>query len=138
MSETNGKIKRYSLRCKQEPLLMENADTGEMEHYVLQEMSGTDRDGYANAMSGRVRRQGDVETVTNYTGLHANLISRCLHRAELEIDENTDDVRILRVLGRVKEDEVQKYPASVQADLFAQCQLICGLNAAAREQAKNS
>lgn len=142
MSENNGagqtKPMRFSLKRREEPLILEDPGTGDPQHYVLREMDGTQRDAYLNGMAGRIQQRGEVSSITNYTGLHANLISRCLHRAELELDEEGNVVRVIALKSTVEEKEVQRFPSSVQAELFAICQHMNGLNREAREEAKNS
>lgn len=129
-------IKRYSLRRQEIPLYLEDPETGELQGHVLREMKSTERDLYMNAASGRMKDGG--AGVTDFRGLYAQLICRCLYRADLTEDQETGEIKIENVAEKpVSALVINGYPSSTQSELFDECQEINGLNRRARETAKN-
>jgi hypothetical protein len=79
------------------------------EEYELREMDAATRDDYLDQLARRmaVSPDGKIMGVRQIQGMQASLIARCLFRANGE---------------RVKEEEVQQWPASTVQALFETAQ----------------
>ena len=74
-------------------------------------------------MSGKMafNKEGEVNNITDYSDLHANLVSLTLY------DENDELVSL---------DTIHKYPARMTTALYEKAQEISGLGKEAKEKAK--
>lgn len=88
---------------------------------VLREMDGAVRDSFLNGQKGKVRQS--TREVIDFKDLHTSLISRCLY------DVGTDKL--------VSADEIRKFPAKVQSELYNLCIKLNGLSEKAEAEAKN-
>jgi hypothetical protein len=122
MSETNGEVKRYSLKRKVVVIELEGED-GTVSACELREMNGTERDRFLNTSNRRLKTdsQGNAVGVSDFNGIYADLIAQCLYREG----------------ALVPKSEILNFPASLQADLHRICQEINSLGDKAREAAKN-
>ncbi len=99
---------------------------GKEENLVLREMSAALRDKYLDEMAARVRLSSDgtPQGIKKFEGLQADLLRKCLFRDGKPVEP----------------EEIQKWPSSVVAKLFAKAQEINGLGKAvetAPVEAKN-
>jgi hypothetical protein len=115
--------RRFSLRYREERLVLEEPDGTERE-YVLREFAGQIRDQYLNTMATKIRtgQDGKPSGMKDFSGLATDLLALCLFYADGTLVPRT---------------KIQSFPSSVQMELFKLTQDICGLTAAAKEEAKN-
>lgn len=114
--------KKYSLRRKEEPFDVETED-GRTLTYVMREMDGALRDEYLTVNNQRISTKDGQTTVTDFTGLYAALLSRCV------FDENNRPV---------SEAAMQAWPAGVQEEVFKDAMVMNGLDKDAKAAAKNA
>ena len=100
-------MSKYSLKRKEFHLSLEKAEGG-TEELKMVEMTAADRDGYLDRLSKRIKVGPDGKStgLSKFEGLQADLISSCLYRGEV----------------RVSADDIQRWPASVVADIFKEAQ----------------
>lgn len=86
------------------------APDGKPQDYELYEMTGTERDAYLETLGKRMARDkdGKVTGISNYKGLQADLVSRCLYKKGED--------------KPVPADIVQSWPASALSALFTAAQ----------------
>lgn len=116
--------------------------TGNLRLFRLRELDGDSRDKYLNNLSKRVSTSGDgkVSKVTNFDGLQANLLTKCLFEVEGGKLEKTDDGVEVITGGTEKTlslTELQVWPAKVQSRIFDKAKDISGLDEEAEKKAKN-
>lgn len=99
---------KYSFKRKSIHISIEN-DTGEgTTEYELREMTAAQRDNYLDGLNKRLRIvNGTAAGVARFEGLQADLISACLY-------DNGG--------GVIPITEIQKWPASLVAQIFKQAQ----------------
>lgn len=119
-----SEVKRFSLSFKEIPIEIIDPETARPRPYILREFPGAERDAWLNALTSRVRTlpNGKQGGIKNFTGMQADLISRCLFDEENKL---------------VSVNTIQKWPASVQIAIHEMCQKLCGLDDAAEGEAKN-
>lgn len=125
MSMNEHEPMEFVLEQAEIPVTLKDPKTGEVIHCIMRELDGRQRDAYLNSLARRMKT-GKGGQVRDFSGLYANLISRCL------IDRETREPRF-------KEDQIQAFPSSVQSALFKKAQEISGLgdDDAAEAEAKN-
>jgi hypothetical protein len=108
MSKTVKPLK-FTLQRKEVPVEIDERK------YVLKEMDGYHRDMYLNIVTKSQTGSADGRTirVKNFEGLQAKLINLCLFN---ESGEN------------VATEEIQKWPAAMQTELFREAQSLNGLD----------
>lgn len=107
------KVLEFDLTLNEYPVKLKDKD-GNVKEYILREMDGKARDAYLTNMSGRMTVKADGKTtVSNFNGLQASLITRCLFDKEGK---------------QVPDTEIQSWPSRVQTLIHKECQEICGLN----------
>lgn len=122
--EGNGQtVKRYSLRLKTIDVTLED-NNGLDREWQLREMDGDLRDQFLSKSNDRLKI-GKVNSVKDFKGVYAELISFCLY------DGRTDKA------GRVPMKQIQRFPSSTQIAMFRDCQEMNGLNKEAEADAKN-
>ena len=106
-------MSKLSLRRKSESVLIETEEGTDV-NMELREMSASERDSYLESLTKRVRFDpaGRPGGVKDFTGIHADLLTRCLFR------ENQS----------VPHGEIQGWPASVTSELYAMAQKLNGLD----------
>lgn len=122
--ETEKKSDRLTLSLTRRRVEVDlEGEDGGVATYTLREMTGTERDQYLADMSLRTKwDKGVPKGLSNYKGIQSSLISRCL------FDPNG---------RRVEDATIQKWPASVQTELFKQCQKMNGLGDDSEAGSKN-
>lgn len=117
---------RFELRLNRRDVVLVDPETDEEKNYYLLELDGTERDGYLNTVSSRIRVGADGKgQVKNFDGFQATLIAKSLH------DADTNEKVQLKV--------IQKFPAKVQGALFKAAQDLSGLDLEVEgEEEKNS
>ncbi len=82
--------------------------------HTIQELDGIELGQWRTDMADRVRTdsQGKVTGVTNFNGIEANLICRCLRNAKGEA---------------VVSGQIERWPASAIAAIFKVCQEVNGM-----------
>ena len=113
----------FELEFESLPVRIRNPQSGEVEEYLLVELSGVDRDKYMNLMGKRLVVVGKGSKISDYTNLEAELISRSL--------KHVDSGKFVAV------DKIKHWPAKVISKLFKEAQRISGLDAEATAEAKN-
>jgi len=116
-------VMRVSLRLKEVSIELEG-EKGEVKKWKLRELNGTDRNGYLNKMSSRVKTGKDGKSVgiKSFDGFQADLLSLCLY------DENGE---------LVSAEDIETLPSNAQQKLFEKAQEISGLNVGSEEIEKN-
>lgn len=113
---------RVSIVLKERPVLVTEAN-GEERKFVLRELTGEERDVYLSWMSKRIKfEDGKATNITNFEGMQAELLARCLHDEENKL---------------VPVDILQKFPASALSVLFEVAQTLNGLSIEGAKEAKN-
>jgi len=103
---------KFTLKLKEVPVDIVDID-GQEKVYILQELTGAQRDIFLNEMGERLKYTGGkAQGLTNYEGLQAGLVSLCL------FDDKKEPV---------KKEVIQSYPASVLSSLFDAAQELSGL-----------
>ena len=136
--------KTYDLAFNQLGITLRNPTTNDLEHYLLREFDGTTRDTYLNGISkiAKTNAKGGTTGVKKFDGLQASLIALCMFHATREEVGNAPPgeeewvYTLDEAKGRVKEAWVQQLPSHIGNDLFAECQVLCGLGKKANADAK--
>jgi hypothetical protein len=116
------KTLEFTLVLKEIPVKMKGAD-GKVRDYKLVELDAEDRDKFLNSLGGRIKYvNGKPQGMSNYEGLQASLLSRCLYNDEGNL---------------VPQKEIQKFPAGVASALFKEAQKLSAFDEEAAEESKN-
>jgi hypothetical protein len=89
---------------------------------VLKEMDGYKRDMYLNSQRGKV--ENNSRNLKDFADVQTSLIAQCL------FDKNTGEA--------VASKDIREFPSKVQMKLYTLCMELCGFDAKAEEEAKNS
>ena len=112
----------FDLVLAEESVTLKGAD-GIVKECVLREMNGRDRDGYLNLLKSRIAIDAQGRpSIKSFDGHQASLIAKCL------FDEAGNPVPMA---------EINAFPASVQAALFASAQSLNALDEAGAGEVKN-
>lgn len=103
---SDQETKRFKLTLKQIPDIELETPEGDVIPCVIQELTGKLRDTYLNKLGKRVDPAGGDTRVKDFEGLHADLLVRSLLKVTTE------------GLIPFTVDEIQEFPAPVQAELF--------------------
>jgi len=124
--EKDDGVLRFSLSLDELKVELEDPETGETGKYILREMNGKARDAYLGFIGKKMNtsKNGDVQ-MTDYEGLQANLLSRCLFKI---VDGKREPVDF---------KVIQEFPARVQTSLFETAKKISGMDDEAEETAGN-
>lgn len=115
----------FDLTREEKPIRIRNPKTGEVSDYVVREMDGTLRDSYLSAQAKRVNVvEGKVTGIREFDGMTAMLLTRCLYKQP----ENTP----------VTAQEVQAWPAKVQAAIHEIAERLNGLGKFKQEAEANA
>tara|TARA_R110002020_G_scaffold12409_6_gene45510 strand:- start:18591 stop:18995 length:405 start_codon:yes stop_codon:yes gene_type:complete len=119
-------VLRFSLSLDEVDVELEDPDSGETGKYILREMNGAARDQYLGFIGAKMNtsKEGDIQ-MTDYEGLQANLLSRCLFKI---VDGKREAVDF---------KSIQDFPARVQTALFNKAKEISGMDDEAEETAGN-
>ena len=114
--------KKYSKSLQEIPIELEN-DNGEVECYILRELTGPQREEYVDTCTKRVRRNpdGSVRGMDS-KGLETLLISMSLY------DSSGDNVKV---------EEMKNWPSSLINGLYDDAARLSGLSKEAVKDAKN-
>lgn len=118
-----GEPKRYSLKRKEIPVILEDPETGADGDYILREITGKSRDAYLNMINSRMGTNGNLRDTR---GIQSTLISWSLFRVNADGSET-----------QVKIAEVEAFPGSVQDALHKDAQLLSALGKKAEDKEKN-
>jgi len=120
---------RFSQSFVMEPVILENPDTGEIEHYAIRELDGNQADAHMNDMSKRTRydAKGNPSGLKNFTNLQASMIARGMYEATLDKDEN-DEWRVVELGKKVSEKFVQGLPSRIRMALHKRLTELSGLS----------
>ena len=119
-------VLRFSLSLDEIDVELEDPDSGETEKYILREMNGLARDKYLGFIGAKMNTHKDGEIqMTDYEGLQANLLARCLFKL---IDGKKEAVSF---------KTIQNFPARVQTALINKAKSISGRDDEAEETAGN-
>jgi len=111
----------FNLSLKGVPVKLQN-ENGETVEYQLKEFNSQQREIFLTNMRGRMSGTGKEATITNFEGMHASLLTKCLYAPDGKL---------------VTAETLNKWPASVVSELFKAGQAINGLDKAAVDSAKN-
>ena len=113
---------KLSLRVKEIPVILENAD-GVEEKYTLRELIGKTRDEYLTSIADKMKYdgKGNPSGLKNFDGLQSSLLSRTLFDAESK---------------PVSVEKLDAFPASALTTLFEKSQELSGMDKKAPEKAK--
>lgn len=111
MKEDN-EVLELSLKLKDKKVKLDGAD------YILQEMTGAQRDAYSQSQNERfvMGADGKVASIKSWEGMQSSLLALCL----CVVKENKP--------VPVPEDVIQTWPASTQKALFDAAQKLNGLD----------
>ena len=145
MTATQTKARRFSRTLARTPFFIdpEEGVPATPEGYVLLELVGKARDSYVQGLSSRYRigPDGKPAGIQRFDGLQGDLVSRALHKADLQIhNAGRDDeyVEIVRVEeATVPMATIQEFPASQLQWMFEESQRLSGLSGEAEAEAKN-
>lgn len=114
---------KLTLKLKTIPIELEQED-GLVKTFVLQELTGAERDVYVDLMVKRVKTnaRGEPTGIRSAEGMQAQLLARCLR------DEDG---------GKLEVKEIQNFPSTTLNDLFDLAQELNGLGEEAEDQVKN-
>jgi len=114
---------KFSLQKQVIPVEMETGPNM-VETYHLVELTGKERDKYLDGMSGKMKYnpKGEPIGLKTFKGLQSSLLCLCLEDANEK---------------KVKESDLEKYPASVVNDLFKAAQKLNALDEEGQKEAKN-
>ena len=131
-------LMNLSLRRKQRPVMLENED-GELETYVLCELTGKQRDEYLTRITKKVKvdKGGNPMGSSDLTDFQAFLISKSLYKCQRINDEHDPPRAVGIEENPVSIDKVRLFPASAQEALFEAAQELSALGKGADEEAKN-
>jgi hypothetical protein len=122
VEDPNAPMKLTTIRARV-VVEIEN-DAGEIENFLLIEMTGALRDQWMNKTQTKMKTNSEGKSVgiKDFTGLHASLIAACLFTAV--------------ELKPVGEAKIQTFPASTQNALFKRAQKMNGLDDESEKTAK--
>jgi predicted mannosyl-3-phosphoglycerate phosphatase (HAD superfamily) len=121
-SEIRPDRKRFTLRLKEEAIDVELPDGTEVS-YLMRELDGDLRDAYLNRLAKRARQNN----VHDFTGLFSSLLTLAMWQ------ENDEGVWV-----RISEKEVQKWPSTMQKELFDMAKVMSGLDDAKKQEGESS
>jgi len=102
-----------SLERKEVDVILEGPD-GQEHHWLLRELSGSERNRYLNKMTHRVKMGPSGQTsIKSFDGFQSDLLHLCL------VDEEGE---------KVSKEVIEGLPSSSQLALFDKAQEISGLN----------
>lgn len=124
--EKDDGVLRFNLSLDELDVELEDPETGDVVQYVLREMNGLARDKYLGFIGAKMNtsKDGDIK-MTDYDGLQANLLSRCLFKL---VDGKREPVPFKLI---------QEFPARVQTALFNKAKEISGMDDDAEDTAGN-
>lgn len=124
MSDTPEKQpKKFSLRIKSIDIPIEGED-GEISTYVLKELTGQQRVQYLNRFKKKTRDgigPGSQPKIETFTGMITDLLDLCLY--------GPDGILL-------KAEVIDKWPASMQQEIFDMAVELSGLSEKAKEEEK--
>lgn len=124
MSEGNGEVRKFTLKLKSVPFILETQE-GEMECTVT-ELVGEDRDNFLTKMATKYKigADGKPGAIKDFTGFQSDLLCKCVY----------DNTRTLFPIAAIK-----RWPASLQSELFEIAQKLSGFGDQKKveEEAKN-
>lgn len=113
----------FNAVCDTIPIWLVGSDKKKRK-YILQELTGEERDNYVDTKWSKQVQQKDGQTVvTNMKGMAAELIHAHLWDCDSQ--------------KKVPVGEIQGWPSKLQTKLVDLCRKISGLDAAAKKEAKN-
>ena len=111
----------FKLALKKVPVELLDEQNNPMT-YSLKEFNSQQRELFMNGMRERMTGSGEEATITNFEGMHASLLTKCLY----DPDDKLVTIEVLNT-----------WPATVVGDLFTAGQTLNGLNKKAKAEAKN-
>jgi hypothetical protein len=124
----------FDLERKIVKVNLRDPKSGETKTYALQEMDGTLRDEYLNAVKSKLVQSADGKTsrVTDFKGLQGSLLAKSLFLSTFDGD------KLVSISSEpVSLDFIQALPASCQAALLKKAKDLSGLGEDAEDKAKN-
>lgn len=124
MSEENVLKAPFSLKLAEKKISIPVDDVGTERTFTLRELTGLQRDKYAESVRSRLERDntGRAIGMKNVTGFFASLISLCLY-------DETDKL--------VPAADIQAWPTRLQKWVHDEAEKLSGLDQDAKENAKN-
>lgn len=114
---------RFKLKRKQCPIVIEGED-GVERHYVMKELTGSDRDEYTTRIQGKVKYEnGKPAGFKDHKGIQGGLLASCLYNEKGKL---------------VAVEEIDSWPAMVREELFKIAQKLSGLDQEGADEAGNS